>query len=155
MLEAAAVDDEHLDLLHKLALVSAMVVPLTARGRTFGALTFISAESGRRYGDDDLAQAEEVARRAALALDNAMLHHTAQEARRDAELAASISGRLHALTASLAGAATPDEVGRIAVDEGTAALDADAGAVFLLDPAGATFTTLAHSGYAPELEADT
>ena len=154
MIDAAALDADHLDLLRKLALVSAMVVPLSARGRTFGALTFISAESGRRYGEDDLAQAEEFARRAALALDNAMLHHTAQEALRDAELAASISGRLHALTASLAEAATPEEVARVAVDEGTAALDAEAGAVFLLDSAGATFTTVAHAGYAPEVEAD-
>ena len=154
MLEAAAVDETHLDLLRRLELRSAMVVPLSARGRTFGALTFVAAESGRRYGPDDLAQAEDVARRAALAIDNARLHHTAQQARRDAELAASVSARLHAITASLARAATPREVGRVAVDEGAAALDADAGAVFLASDDGARFVTLAHAGYPPELEAE-
>ena len=154
LLEAAAVDETHLDLIRRLQLRSAMIVPLSARGRTFGALTFVAAESGRRYGPDDLAQAEDVARRAALAIDNALLHHTAQEARRDAELAASVSARLHAITASLARAATPREVGRVAVDEGAAALDADAGAVFLASDRGERFTTLAHAGYPPELEAE-
>ena len=154
LLEAAAVDQTHLDLIRRLQLRSAMIVPLSARGRTFGALTFVAAESGRRYGPDDLAQAEDVARRAALAIDNALLHHTAQEARRDAELAASVSSRLHATTASLARAATPGEVGPVAVDEGAAALDADAGAVFLASDHGERFMTLAHAGYPPELEAE-
>jgi PAS domain S-box-containing protein len=154
MIEQAAQDEEHLDLIRRLQLRSAMIVPLSARGRTFGALTFVAAESGRRYGVEDLEQAEDVARRAALAIDNARLHDTAQRARRDAELAASISGRLHAITASLARAATPAEVARVAVEQGTAALEADAGAVFQASGDGARFTTLARTGYAPELDAD-
>lgn len=51
---------------------SAMVVPLAARGRTFGALTFVAA-SGRRYDTADLALARELAGRAALAVDNTRL----------------------------------------------------------------------------------
>ena len=54
-----------------------MIVPLLARGRTLGAITFASAESGRRYGASDLALAEDVARRAALAVDNARLFQEA------------------------------------------------------------------------------
>jgi serine phosphatase RsbU (regulator of sigma subunit) len=50
-----------------------MVVPLRARGRTLGDLALASAESGRRYGPDDLAMAQELADRCALALDNARL----------------------------------------------------------------------------------
>ncbi|HEV7887878.1 MAG TPA: SpoIIE family protein phosphatase, partial [Acidimicrobiales bacterium] len=73
MLAAAAVDDEHLQLLRDLGLSSALVVPLIARGRTLGALTMISAESGRMYGDADMALAMDLARRAALAIDNALL----------------------------------------------------------------------------------
>ena len=124
----------HLELIRKAGLASAMIVPLAARGRTFGALTFVAAESGRRCGPDDLAQAEDVARRAALAIDNARLHHDAQQARRDAELAASVSGRLHAVTASLARAATANEVARVAVDEGSSALDAERCRLFLHEP---------------------
>jgi serine phosphatase RsbU (regulator of sigma subunit) len=50
-----------------------MVVPLIARGRTLGALSFVTAESGRNYGPSDLAFAEDLARRAAQAVDNARL----------------------------------------------------------------------------------
>jgi signal transduction histidine kinase/ActR/RegA family two-component response regulator len=53
-----------------------------ARGRTIGALTFISSESARRYGEDDFALAKELARRAAFAIDNARLYRRAQEANR-------------------------------------------------------------------------
>ena len=58
---------------------SYMCVPLTARDRTFGAIALLSGESGRRFHEDDLALAEELARRAALAVDNARLYGEVQE----------------------------------------------------------------------------
>ncbi|MBD2043345.1 PAS domain S-box protein [Microcoleus sp. FACHB-672] len=61
---------------------SAMCVPLTARGRTLGAICFVSAESGRQYGMADLTLAEELGRRAAFAVDNARLYREAEEANR-------------------------------------------------------------------------
>jgi PAS domain S-box-containing protein len=73
MLEAAAVDAEHLLMIRELQLRSAMIVPLTGRGRVFGALTFVYAESGRQYTEDDLAFAEELARRAALVIERKRL----------------------------------------------------------------------------------
>jgi PAS domain S-box-containing protein len=54
-------------------------VPMVARGRRLGAMTFVAAESGRSYGPDDLAFAEHLARTAALAVDNARLHQQVQE----------------------------------------------------------------------------
>jgi CHASE3 domain sensor protein/anti-sigma regulatory factor (Ser/Thr protein kinase) len=74
MLEAGAQDREHLRLIRELGLVSAMAVPLTARGRTLGVITLVSAESGRLYGPDDLEYAQDLAGRAALAIDNARLY---------------------------------------------------------------------------------
>jgi PAS domain S-box-containing protein len=59
------------DVLAALGLRSAMIVPLAAHGRILGAITFISAESGRHFAETDLRLAEELARRAALAIDNA------------------------------------------------------------------------------------
>jgi signal transduction histidine kinase len=59
---------------------SAMVVPLDGRGRTVGAITFASGESGRRYTAVDLAMAEELGRRAGLAIGNAQLFGEAQRA---------------------------------------------------------------------------
>ena len=63
-----------------LALRAGIVVPLSARGRTLGALTLMAAESGRRFRPADVALAEEVGRRCALALDNARLRASARAA---------------------------------------------------------------------------
>jgi PAS domain S-box-containing protein len=85
MLVAAAIDDEHLRIMREIGFTSAMVVPLNVHGRTLGAITFVSTESGRRYGPTDLAFAEDLARRAASSIDNARLYDQAQAARRSAE----------------------------------------------------------------------
>jgi serine phosphatase RsbU (regulator of sigma subunit) len=71
IVEASAVDEEHLQVLLELGLSSALVVPLIGRSGVLGAITLIYAESGRHYSDDDVPFAEDVARRAALALETA------------------------------------------------------------------------------------
>jgi PAS domain S-box-containing protein len=86
-LARAAGSAEHLRALRALEYRSGMIVPLTARGRTLGALTFATAESGRTYGESDLALAEDLARRAAIALDNARLFEAEARAREQAEAA--------------------------------------------------------------------
>src|ERR671932_2709993 len=78
MLVASARDAEHLRLMREIGFVSVIFVPLVARGRTLGAITLVSAESGRHYGQAALELAEELARRAALAVDNARLYEEAQ-----------------------------------------------------------------------------
>jgi PAS domain S-box-containing protein len=80
MLIALAQDAEHFKILQELGLASAMVVPLVARGRTLGAITFASENPAHRYTDSDLHFAEELARRAALGIDNARLYSDAQNA---------------------------------------------------------------------------
>ena len=67
-------DAEHLELIRGLGLRSVLVVPLTARGKTLGAITLVAAESGRAYGVEDLRFAEDLARRAAVAVDNSRLY---------------------------------------------------------------------------------
>jgi PAS domain S-box-containing protein len=81
LIEASVKDAEHLRLVRELRLKSAMVVPLRSRGRTFGAMTFVYAESERVYTPDDLAFAEDVARRAAMAIENSLALKEADEAR--------------------------------------------------------------------------
>jgi signal transduction histidine kinase len=56
-------------------------VPLLARGKTIGVISFIATESGKRYDERDLALAEELGRRAGVALDNARLYREARQAR--------------------------------------------------------------------------
>jgi PAS domain S-box-containing protein len=64
------------------ATASVMITPLMGRGRVLGAITFFGATDGRDYDEDDLALADELGRRAAIALDNARLYREAQEANR-------------------------------------------------------------------------
>jgi PAS domain S-box-containing protein len=68
------------DLVRASGMRSLMVVPLAARNRTFGAISFAAGLSGRRYRLADLSLAEEIARRASLALDNARAYREAHEA---------------------------------------------------------------------------
>ncbi|MBV8385475.1 MAG: SpoIIE family protein phosphatase [Acidimicrobiia bacterium] len=72
-LRATCRDDEHLELVRRLEFSSYICVPLVARGKSLGALTLVSCSPERRFGTDDLALAQEVAWRAALAVDNARL----------------------------------------------------------------------------------
>jgi len=74
LLVNAAVNPEHLDLLRSVGMRSALIVPLTARGRTIGALTMVSAESGRLFDESDVEFAEQIARRAGLLVENARLY---------------------------------------------------------------------------------
>jgi PAS domain S-box-containing protein len=78
-LRVAAVDELHLDLLHELGLRSYMCVPLVIRDETVGAITLVGAESARRFTDADLRMGQELARRAAIAIDNARLYRQAEE----------------------------------------------------------------------------
>ncbi|HKG13395.1 MAG TPA: ATP-binding protein, partial [Pyrinomonadaceae bacterium] len=82
MLVAGATDEEHLKIMRGIGFTSAILAPLVAQGRTLGVITFISAESGRRYGQEELALAENLAHRAGIAVDNARLYRSAQEANR-------------------------------------------------------------------------
>jgi signal transduction histidine kinase/PAS domain-containing protein/uncharacterized protein YigA (DUF484 family) len=147
MLVAGTIDEEHLRLTRALGLRSAMVVPLRVGERTVGALTFASAESGRRYNEADLPLATELARRAAIAVQHARLHHEAVEARANAERSARIADRLYALTARLTGAATPQAVAEAVLAEAAAAFGADCGTVSLIEDDGDTTRSLAAFGY--------
>ena len=99
LLRAAAVDELHLDLIRELGLRSYVSVPLAGRGRTFGAISFVQAESGRSYDATDLALAEELARRAAAAIENAQLFERVEEQARAAEVLATVGDGVFQLDA--------------------------------------------------------
>ncbi|HUP90014.1 MAG TPA: ATP-binding protein, partial [Longimicrobiales bacterium] len=82
LLAQGARDAEHLNILRQLELKSAMVVPLIVRDEPIGVITFIGAESGRRYNEEDLEFAESLAARSALAVQNARLYNKADDANR-------------------------------------------------------------------------
>jgi PAS domain S-box-containing protein len=81
-LEASAADDEVREIVRRLHLSSALTVPMRARDRTIGALTLVYGESERHYSEADLRFAQDVADRAAMAVDNARLYRDAEQALR-------------------------------------------------------------------------
>ncbi len=86
-LASAARNADQLAMFRALDLRSWMMVPLIARQRILGAITFVVTETDRRYGPADLALAESVAHRAAISIENARLYQEAQAARAEAETA--------------------------------------------------------------------
>lgn len=85
LLRAASAEPHHPMLLSLLQARSYMIVPLRARGHTLGAVTFVASNSGRRYGPEDLALAEDLCQRASLAIDNARLFGESRRATRARE----------------------------------------------------------------------
>lgn len=80
-LDHVARDQDHLSLIRGLGLRSYIAVPLEARGRIFGALSLVYSETDRRYSADDVRYVEQLAQRAGLAVDNAILFSEQVKAR--------------------------------------------------------------------------
>jgi PAS domain S-box-containing protein len=94
---AVAQDPEQYRLLQEVGITSALVVPMRVRGTVIGDIALAHSVSGRRYMEQDVATAQELADRCALAIENARLHTEAQRARDDLE--AIVEGVADAVTA--------------------------------------------------------
>ncbi len=79
-IQPSELDAEDYELIQQFGLRSVLLVPMIVRDRSIGVLSFLFAESGRRYTDADLVLAEELARRCATAVDNAQLYQQARAA---------------------------------------------------------------------------
>lgn len=136
LLVQSARDEEHLEIMRRIGICSAMLVPLKARGRILGVLTFINSECNRHHTVEDLALAEDLANRAALAVDNARLYQTEQQIRKAAERTSDLLKRLQSVSESLSQALTPQQVVSSVIEQGVNTLGAHAGTVTLLNNAG-------------------
>ncbi|MCC5629280.1 PAS domain S-box protein [Nostoc sphaeroides CHAB 2801] len=139
-----AQNEEHLQLLRRLDISSLMVIPVRSRGQLFGAISFFTAESGRHYQQTDLALAEDIARRAAIAIDNARLYQ-------ETERSVNRTLLLQRITAAFSEALTPQQVADVVVNQGIAALQATAGSVVLLTEGGTTLKIVQATGYPQSL----
>ena len=140
-------DEELRSIVRDLELRSAMIVPLAARGRVLGAISFFLAEYGSRYDEQDLRFAEELARHAALAIDNGRLHRAEQDARAALQVVAERLDRLHRVAAGLAKAVTVPDALNVILGEGIVASEAVAGVVGLVAEDGETVEIVASRGY--------
>ena len=148
ILPSIARDAEHLRMMRMLDMYSGLCIPLTARGRTRGAITLVLHGPMRRrpFDEADLELGIELGRRAALALDNARLFDTAARARSSAEAAAARISALQATTAALSTALTPEQVANVVVEEGLRALAAQAGSVSFVDETRTQLDLIAAAG---------
>jgi PAS domain S-box-containing protein len=151
LLVQGARDAEHLELMRQIGFRSAMVVPLKARGRTLGVITFVNAESNRHHIKEDLALAEDLANRAALAVDNAYLYRVEQLTRLAAERASDHLMRLQAVTTVLSQSLTSQQVAAAVIEQGMKSLDAYAGTVVLLNDSGTEFEIVETLGFSKEI----
>ena len=142
----AATWDEGGGVPHDPPFASLISVPLLVRGRTLGAIEFLRTAAAPPYHAEDLPLAEELARRSALAMDNALLHREALEAR-------DLVTRLQRVTAALSATVTPDDVAEVIITRGLEALRAGGGVVSLISEDGATLTNVRVAGYSPEVVA--
>ncbi len=126
----AAQDAEHLRGLRELGLRSCLFVPLTARGRTLGVLQLVMAESGRRFSARDVPLVEQIAARAAQAVDNARLYREAQEALRRKQEEQRVSETLRQVGLSLASELEPARLAQIITDAAVSLTGAAFGAFF-------------------------
>jgi PAS domain S-box-containing protein len=124
MLVASALDEEHLRIMREIGFTSAMIVPLSVRGKTFGAITFVTDESKRPYEAADLAFAEDLGRRAAVAIENARLYRDAQESNRlKDEFLATVSHELRTPLTAILGWAHMLRAGQLDEKSATHALE--------------------------------
>ncbi len=125
-----------------LGLTAYAAVPLRVRGVTIGAMSLMHTHADRRFSDPDVRLIEELADRAAVAVDHARLFRAEHAARARVEL-------LQALTGKLADADTVEAVARIALGDGLAALGASVGLVATASHDGSKLEVIAHRGHSP------
>jgi PAS domain S-box-containing protein len=150
-MQASVRNAEHLKLLRSLEPKSSMCIPLIAREQVLGTITFVSSQSSHHYDAEELVLAEEVARRAAIAVDNAQLYQEARQSQQAAERAAARTARLQAVTAALSQSLTSTQVADVIVEQGMAALSANSALVALLTEDGTELEIIGAVGYKQEL----
>ncbi|CAN5461408.1 hypothetical protein BH10ACI1_BH10ACI1_23190 [soil metagenome] len=150
LLVQSAIDEEHLHLLREIGFKSAMLVPLKVREKVSGVITFVNSES-RNHTEADLALAEDLANRAALAVDNAKLFRAEQIIRQSAEKTSDLLKRLQAVSDSLSMALLPKDVAVAVIEQGIISIEAFAGAVVLLGEQKDELQVVAAIGYPNEI----
>ncbi|MEH2128937.1 protein kinase domain-containing protein [Nostoc sp.] len=151
LLAAGIPDAEHLRITREIGLKSCIILPLMVRKRIFGAISFFTAESERRYSTADLLLAEDVAHRAAIAIDNARLYQEAQQAQKTAEVALERIARLQSITAALSESLTPAQVSEVIVEQSMAGLGASSALVALVNESKTQLEIVRALGYNQDL----
>ncbi|MBC8145895.1 MAG: GAF domain-containing protein, partial [bacterium] len=145
----AAIDDEHLAIVRELGTQSAMFVPLVAHDRVVGAISFFTSTE-RRFDDDDLTLASELARRGGLAIESARLYEAERRARTLVEQSAVRTEQLQEITAAFGEAMTAQQVAEVMIDRGLSISGAVAGLIGVVAESGQEVEIVRSKGYVPD-----
>src|SRR5688572_16425201 len=133
--------------LERFGMHSLLAVPLRGRDSVLGVLAMARDHAGSPYTLDDQTLLQDLADRAALAIENARLYQAEQLARHAAEQASERTTRLQEITAALVEAISLEQVVQVMMSQCVPAFGANAGAVVLIAGDGQTLETVAASGY--------
>ena len=125
---------QHHGLLERLPLTGSLVLPLRARGRALGTLTVWREAAAAPFEAGEQLLLQELADRAALALDMARAYAAERQARQAAEVAAGRLTRLQRVTAELSQVLTAARMAEVVVDQGVEAVGARSGGLWLVEP---------------------
>ncbi|NMO18216.1 GAF domain-containing protein [Pyxidicoccus fallax] len=125
---------QHHGMLERLPLTGSLVLPLRARGRGLGTLTVWREPSAAPFDAGEQLLLQELADRAALALDVARAYAAERQARQSAEVAAGRLARLQRVTAELSQVLTASRMAEVVVDQGVEAVGARSGGLWLVEP---------------------
>ncbi|WP_241758805.1 sensor histidine kinase [Pyxidicoccus parkwayensis] len=128
------VPPQHHGLLERIPFTRSLVLPLRARGRGLGTLTVWREPAAAPFEAGEQLLLQELADRAALALDVARLYAAERRARQSAEVAAGRLARLQRVTAELSQVLTAPRVAEVVVDQGVEAVGARGGGFWLVEP---------------------
>lgn len=150
LLVQGARDEQHLELLRQIGFSSAMIVPLKVRGNVLGALTFVHSESEMHFTREDLALAEDLASRAALAIDNARLFRNERQTRHSAERTSNFLSRLQEVSTVLSQNLMPEEIPATIIKQGVKSLGAYAGVIVRISEDGNELELVNSEGFPAE-----
>jgi PAS domain S-box-containing protein len=142
---------EYLEAIQGLGVKSYIITPLQVSGRVLGTLSFVFAESNRQYSIEDLDLAQDLARRAAISIDNARLYYTTQQAKQAALSAVDRTTCLQEVTAALSESLTPEQVIEVVVEQSMVVLKAAAALVVLVSKDRTDLEIVKSIGYEEDL----
>lgn len=140
-----------LPLLKEHGITSAMILPLTTRKKMYGLLILLSRR-GESKNQATVKVAEEIAKIAAMIIDNARLIEAEKKARQAMEVSANKIARIQTVTASLSNAITLTQFAEVIVNHGVPVIGANAGSIALLKDDGETIKIIRSTGYSTRLD---
>jgi PAS domain S-box-containing protein len=147
LLKAIASNENRYKGLKEIGFHSCMIVPLMRKGVCLGTIKFVLADGNRKYLNSDLTVAEDLAYKAAVAVENAQFYKAELTSKKEAQAAERRTRSLQSLTAALSESLTLEQVAKVSMDEGLKVLGGCSGCLGLVNQEEKTIEIISLFGY--------